>query len=460
MPKVKKLSVSFWKVGALLVFFAVGLLLARVSQDSLPWAGHQPIDVSSFSDVNPLAPERPESWKRLVKKEQEDIKKCITGEDSLEMLYCFQKKLKTLAKNHGARFALDVIQPVAQENPEIFRYNHEFAHYAGDGAMEYEGYLDGNENTTSYTDLDKFTKQEIELVNVIGKALVDCDGWGAFGCYHGVIEVGLARLRPEDRTRVVKKACLENPLIQKHRAFINQCLHWFGHGMAIFTDQPLMETLSICEGLNPNFNSDDVQLCVSGVFHSGAQPGETDDEYLHNLSRVYSPDDVYYPCYDMPLKYKRQCFSQVPGRTGPDVAQQFKNCDGIPEKDPVRRLNYIHWCYNSAGNNALVLAEFSAERAVKNCRNFSRPEYLKYCYEGAVRYAILRDPLLNNSVPFEICRMAEPHTKELCYTGLGAANWENYFSQAVLQEYCQTVPTKFYQNCMMLDTPDDFGVLL
>ncbi len=403
---------------------------------------------SNWEEINPLARERSQleimtqtywNWK---------LESCMEIKDEIEKTYCLNDLIIKMTKINGVRLALDVVQPLAQKYPDPFlTKSHELAHVIGDYALDHNYKV-----TESNQDEDGFTPAELKLIAKIGKALVDCDGWGAFGCYHGVIEVGLARLKPEDRTRVIRKACMENDLIQQHRAYVNQCLHWFGHGMAIFTDQPLAETLKVCEELNlESFASDDVQLCVSGVFHAGAVPGEVDDEYDHYIARVYSPDDPFYPCQEVEEKYKGQCYSQLVGRSGADLKVQFKNCDNIPESDPIAKDNYVRRCYNSGANGLLVKAKFDVKETIELCRDHSTPSYLPYCYGGAIRYSILRDPLLNNAFPFEMCASIEDAHMENCYRSLGAANYENYFDDQILTDYCRRVPEGYKAACLSKD---------
>jgi hypothetical protein len=221
--------------------------------------------------------------------------------------------------------------------------------------------------------------------------------------------------------------------------------------MAIFTDQPLEETLAICDGLNTTWESDEVQLCISGVFHAGAQPGEVDKQYEHFLSRVYSSQDVYYPCRTVEKKFKGQCFSQVPGRFGPSVKGQFQSCSDIPESNQVLKTDYVKRCYDSAANNVIVEANYDPAVSVKKCREYSsKPDYVKFCYGGVVRYSILRNPLLNNRYPFEICKLAETENKSYCYRALGAANNENYFDKNILKEFCAGLEEQDYLNYCLL----------
>lgn len=401
---------------------------------------------------NPLSSDNSPAYRRQIEKYQNQAKKCL-NDNHTESEQCVNKYLRDLSATKGARIALDVIQPLAEEHPFLLSYSHDLSHTIGDFAVKYFESTDPEGQIVKST--EGFTDEEIKLIDSLGKALVDCDGWGAFGCYHGVIEVGLGKLPAKDRTRVVQKACMENPAIQSKQYFINQCLHWFGHGMAIFTDQPLSETLRVCDSLSKDFGSDEVQLCLSGTFHAGSVPGTSDVDYLSNVLRVYNKDDVYFPCLEVPEKFKGQCFSHIPGRTGSqDTKVVFSNCENLPEADPKKKRNYIHRCYDSGANLLLVNANHDAKVVVESCQRDSKPEYRKYCYAGAVRYSILRDPLLTNPVPFEICRLAEVENKSSCYIALGAANNENYFDAQILIEFCKKGEPEYFEDCLKKDIPD------
>lgn len=428
---------------AIIIVFLIGVMTGIMGIQPLLYA--EQIDDSN----NPLASGKVSLYQTVVLKYWNyKIENCLTDQDKDKLMGCLNDNIKTMTEQKGVRFALDVVEPLAQKYPKpLLTLSHEFAHLIGDYALDHDYRVE----KASHEE-DGFTPGELELIARIGKALVDCDGWGAFGCYHGVIEVGLSRLRPEDRTRVIRKACTENELIQQHRAYVNQCLHWFGHGMAVFTDQPLSETLRICDELNPeSFPSDDVQLCISGVFHAGAVPGEVDEEYNHYISRVYSPTDPFYPCQEVENKYKGQCYSQLVGRSGEDFEVQFQNCNTIPESNPEARSNYIKRCYNSGANNLLVHATFDVDTTIRLCQEHSLPEYLGDCYGGTIRYSILRDPLLNNPFPFELCGKIEVEHKPMCYRSLGAANYENYFDEQLLNDYCNRVESKYREDCMSKD---------
>ena len=368
---------------------------------------------------------------------------CLEFENNKE-LQCLNGVLQRISELEGIKIALAIIEPIVAQNSYMLNWTHPLAHTIGDYGFKY------------------YKNQGVSFEGSIGRALVNCNGFGAFGCYHGVIEVGLSYLPIEDRTQVIRKSCIEDPLIKEEQYFVNQCLHWFGHGMAIFTDQNIHETLSVCEGLNPIFMSDEVQLCLSGVFHAGASPGDVDDSLLNHISNVFDPDDPYYPCQGIAEKFKGHCYSHVPGRVGSsDSNVTFGACHGIPEPDPVKKRDYIRRCYDSAANLLMTMAvnagkdhDSRIQKIVSDCRAYTDPEFRRYCYGGAVRYWVLFEPNIENTKPFDVCKSVEEEAKPICYGSIGFGNNENYYSREKLEQYCSNAEEEYVQYCLNKYTND------
>lgn len=222
--------------------------------------------------------------------------------------------------------------------------------------------------------------------------------------------------------------------------------------MAIFTDQTLAQSLAVCEGLDSNFDSENVQLCISGIFHSATFPRDFTGDYGQNLSRVYKADDVYYPCKDLPERFRRQCYNDVPGRSHTrELSVIFANCLAIPENDPTKKTEYIRGCYDAASNYLSTQVDLTAEAVVKACRTYADPEFLGYCYAGALRYWFLRSPVVTNTEPARICTLSEREHKPLCYTALGAVIHESYYKDDILKDFCTTLADPVYYNeCVTL----------
>lgn len=363
---------------------------------------------------------------------------CVTHTSGRELFSCINAVMRKVSGRYGARLALDIIEEVSQKYPTLQGWGHDLSHTIGDNAL-YAG-------TGLHS--GRAIKDESVLITQIGKTIIACDGWGSFGCYHGVIEIGMSHIAPGDRARVVRKACLENPLVTSRLYYVNQCMHWFGHGMAIFTDQTLEQTLHMCEGVSPSFGDDPVQLCLSGVFHAGAMPGTTDPTMLQNVSRLFDPADVYFPCAAVEERFRGHCYSHIPGRskTG-DVSVMMHNCDNIPERDFTKKDMYVRGCYESIGNNLLINGKYTAQGVSDQCLQSSMPRYYGYCFGGAARYAGLRDPLLNNTIPFDICASAPDSAKATCFALVGFANFENYKSFDILKSYCSRVEPRYRNAC-------------
>jgi hypothetical protein len=362
---------------------------------------------------------------------------------------CLDAVLRRVAKTEGIRAALDIIEPLSQENRFILEWSHPLAHSIGGVGLSYYA------NRAAGRLWRASPAAGVE--ERIGRALVSCDGYGAFGCYHGVIETGLSLMPPKDRPSVIRRACLKNALIQENQYFVNQFLHWFGHGLAIFTDNTLPETLTACENLSREFLSDEVQLCLSGVFHAGAVPGDSDKSLLHNVSRVRRDGDPYYPCQEIEERFRGHCFSHAAGRTlSDDAALNFQVCDGIPEPEALKKTDYVKRCYDSVANTVLAHAleppgltrGQRIEKIINDCRAYASDAHRRFCYGGAARYWVLRDPSLANADPFELCRLIEEDAKQACYGSIGFGNNENYYSSDKLKTYCERSEPKYVSSCI------------
>lgn len=456
-----KVRLSLKKNGILLLFLTF-LIVGFISSSQLSLLSDlkQEARTGDFGAVdlfnlgiNPWAQERPPEYKQKIAELSSSLSDlCMEGRGEDEAVRCLFKELQGLAEKNGARLGLDVVVALAEDHAYLNNHSHDLSHVVGFGALRYNYPI-----TETTENIDGLTAVEVNLIDRMGRALVDCYSWGVMGCMHGVIEAGLGGVPADRRTQAARRACLANPFVQSNQVFVNHCLHWLGHGMAIFTNQGLLETLKICESLDPDFSSENVQLCLSGVFHAGVSPGRTDEEdwYLHNIQKVYNKDDIYYPCRDIPEKFATACYAALPGRVGGyGLEKLYEACHNIPEPNKEKKDEYLKVCYDTVSNILLYTVEHKADNIIETCRQYSDKEYLKYCYAGAVRYLILRTPLKNNNTPYEICEKIEADAKSACYKSLGAVVNETYYNEQILKEYCDKVKESEYRkDCLSRGTP-------
>lgn len=388
----------------------------------------------------PLTPPTHTVDAEKILKDNPQVAECLDKKDGKEE-ECVNNFLKIYSEQKGGRPALDLIEAASQKYPELLAWSHPFAHTIGQHSLIF---------------YEQF--KNIPLESKIGRALVECDGFGAFGCYHGVVEIGLTKLPMAERSKVMRKACLEDPLITQKAYFVNQCSHWFGHAVAIFTNNTLLEALAMCDGLDSKWHADIVQLCLSGVFHAGLAPGgELIEDKTVNIKNVFREDDPYYPCLDIPEKYRSHCYSHAYGRTrNSDMAVQLQICNNIPESNSEKKKLYSGVCYDSVGNSVIEKSNFDPQTVVDNCRKYSNPDLRQYCYGGAARYWVLRNPLLENTKPLEVCSKAEKDAKPVCYARAGFGNYENFYSQETLKKFCDMGEEPYRQYCMSRSAPQDF----
>lgn len=374
-----------------------------------------------------------------VLKDNPKIVDCVK-EETIHQEECVNDYLKKIAQEKGNRPALDIIEALVQKYTQLLVWSHPFAHTIGQYSVKY---------------YDQF--KDLQISSKIGRALVECDGFGSFGCYHGVIEVSLGKIPIEERAVIVRKACVEDPLITQKPYYQQQCAHWFGHAVAIFSNETLMQALSMCEGLDPNWGHGVVQLCLSGVFHAGLAPGELSEDETVNIDNVFKEGDPYYPCLDIPERFRGHCYSHAYGRArSADIGVQLKTCDNIPETDPKKKKIYAGGCYDSVGNNVIEMSNFDPQKAVNTCKQYASPNLRMYCYGGASRYWVLRNPLLENTKPLELCSKAEEENKPHCYGRAGFGNYENFASQEILNQFCNNAESEYQEYCKRRTSPDDF----
>jgi hypothetical protein len=425
-----------------LAFFWIGVIAAGVLIGAYPYVRTAVNTLSNKSRMASAIPDRPTTALSAgeVLKKNPAVVGCLESEKQ-QQEKCVNEYLKATSAAKGPRPALDVIEALSQKYPQLLAWAHPFAHTIGDNAVRY------------------YQKLKLPLEAQIGRGIVECDGYGSFGCYHGIIEVTTHDIPIQDRARVLRKACFDDPAIASKPYFIQQCAHWFGHSMVMFTDAPLLEVLKMCQGVDPDWGHGGVQLCLSGTFHAGLAPGEAenDDILKRNIVKVFKPGDPYYPCLDIPERFRGHCYSHAYGRAmSMDIGTQLETCDKIPEADPVKKRVYVGGCYDSVGNNVIEASNFEPARVAQSCQKHTSQEYRQFCYGGAARYWVLRNPILENTKPLEMCSLAEDWAKPTCYARAGFGNYENFASHEILADFCSRAEPAYRETCIKRTAPGDF----
>lgn len=421
------------------LFFVLGLV------GTFWWKSTQLPDsyrlVSMTREFNPWSSYRPPAYQNAITKIADTGLYCLQDTSSqANWVPCMYDFLDEISAKYGARVGLDVAVRLAELDPRVNHSAHDLAHIVGNGSLKFDYQV--SEQEYSGTNL---------VIQRMGRALADCHSWGVMGCMHGVIEAGFLNIPDDQRTSAVMTACLDNPSIQGNQVFVNHCLHWLGHGIVIYTSDTLEQILATCESLDPDFRSNEVQLCLSGVFHAGSDLGNFEELYKDNIYKVFSETDPLYPCMDIPERFRESCFGAMPGRLEGKLQAISETCPLISDSNASAEARYKASCYSTMGNVVLDHELRLPAGVVALCDTYADPEYVQHCYAGAARYWFLRMPELENRLPIELCEQVGEQHKKVCYRALGFVVWETAYNEAHVEQYCGSIDEKeYYLVCQSL----------
>jgi hypothetical protein len=422
-PKFSSLIQGF----TVLLFFVLGLVGA------IWWQSKQLPDsdklVHMTREFNPWSTYRPPAYKKAINRIADTGIYCLQdGVGQQNWVPCLYNFLDEISAKYGARVGLDVAVRLAEIDPRLNHNSHDLAHIVGNGALKFD-YQVSEEDFTGIN----------LVIQRMGRALADCHSWGVMGCMHGVIEAGFLDIPDNQRTNAVMAACLDNPSIQGNQVFVNHCLHWLGHGIVIYTSDTLEQILATCESLDPNFQSNEVQLCLSGVFHAGSDLGNFEELYKDNIYKVFSESDPLYPCMEIPERFRQACFGAMPGRLEGQLQAISDTCALISDRDASAEARYKEACYTTMGNVVLNHELKSPAGVAALCDQYSDSEYVQFCYAGAARYWFLRMPEFENRLPIELCTEVAVQHKNVCYRALGFVVWETAYNKDHVDVYCESI---------------------
>jgi hypothetical protein len=203
------------------------------------------------------------------------IKSCMGRKDGAE---CLDNLFREALRTNSTLDALQLIQRLEKDDPEIRRDCHPIVHAIGRETYRIKGNIH-----------DSFSA---------------CDQTCHSGCYHGSVERFLrgekiyAEINKHPSTTELKQkaaiAC--DPKIAPRFRF--QCLHGLGHALLFFSAYKLAPSLEICDVMGEEWSR---ASCYGGVFMENVFNATPE-------SRDLSPTDYHYPCNKLDKKYRDECY--------------------------------------------------------------------------------------------------------------------------------------------------------
>ena len=278
------------------------------------------------------------------------IKDCLKEARSAE---CLDNLFGEALKSHTTAEALQLIQGLEAQDPELRRDCHPVVHAIG--------------------------RETFRLKGNIHDSFSACNQTCHSGCYHGSVERFLrgdevysqTDKHPSQAELKQKAAVACDPNTPMRLRF--QCLHGLGHALMFFSRYDLGQSLGACDALPDDWSRNS---CYGGVFMENVSNST-------NEKKNFSPTEYHVPCNRMDSKYRRECYMMQTSRMsemGLSTQRLFDECDKAGE--------YREACTQSVGRDLSNRARVGQPGfAAQECE-MAREEIRRACVRGIV-YALV-----------------------------------------------------------------------
>lgn len=261
---------------------------------------------------------------------------------------CFQQRYQDMVQDFGVKAAFTDLKDEYGENEFVKGQCHQMTHVIGRAAVGLYDDLSG-----AYGQGDNFC-------------------WS--GYYHGAMEAIVAKIGPDKILDEASTICADLAESQYKSFYHYNCVHGLGHGFMGILDNDLFESLETCDTLTGEW---DANSCYGGVFMENVMASYNPN----NTSKYLKADQPLYPCTDVEIKYKTECYkmqtSYALQTQNYDFAKVFDLCGGIED-------DYRTTCYQSLGRDASGQSVSDVTKTRETCMLGEDYEARSNCVEGAV----------------------------------------------------------------------------
>lgn len=338
------------------------------------------------------------------------------GKRPAERASCYQQGLERVLTERGTEQALTALEQLAQQDAEVLRDGHVYAHHLGRASFSHYG-----EAATAFSHCrDTF--------------------WS--GCYHGVLE-GYLSSRTQVAAQDIATLCRDSIDASQSTFIKYQCVHGLGHGLTMYFDHDIFKALSFCDALPTDW---DRESCYGGVFMENIIAFQNPSQHGHHGQQgthknFLNPQDPFYPCNAVEGKYQRACYMMQTSAILTFFDQNFDKAFQVCDKAPTA---FIPTCYQSLGRDISGATLRDGEHTMRLCR-LGAPQYRQYCVVGAVK-----DFILTSADPqrgFAFCRALDAAYKHDCYAAVGEILISLYPDHAVRGQACTNAEEEYQAVC-------------
>ena len=293
---------------------------------------------------------------------------------------CHEERYEKLVRDSGVEAAFAELKGEYRENGFVKSNCHQMTHVIGRAAAELYGDVPG-----TYARGDTFC-------------------WS--GYYHGAMEAVVAKIGPE---RVMAEAggiCAELGGNERYSFYHYNCAHGLGHGFMSLKANDLFDSLGACDTLPDAWEAD---ACYGGVFMENVAAGRDDPQ--NPASEYLDPDRPLYPCTDVAVRHKDQCYgmqtSYALRARGNDFVKVFDLCATV--EDAFRPT-----CYQSLGRDASGRSDNDAAKIEAACMIGAGFEARSNCVIGAARTFV--SYYSDDEEAKALCLSVKPKLQPACLT--------------------------------------------
>jgi hypothetical protein len=273
-----------------------------------------------------------------------------------------------VARDRGARAAMDSLQVIAARDSLIARRGHQLAHSVG----RFVSRRGGNDPAL----------------------LASCRPLFMAGCYHGVIEAYMASL-PEVDPAGAAALCMDLETRDRPVIEVRECAHGLGHGLLTRLAYSFDASLAVCDELSTAVLREE---CYDGVFMQNLVRGEglptgggmgeghdhagMDHGSMAESSETarFRADDLAYPCNQVAEVYQPACWSYQTVAIGTLLQDwgepALRACATAPEHARAR-------CHAGYGKQSMSWLGRDPSTLIDSCGR--APEsYVDDCIDGVV----------------------------------------------------------------------------
>ncbi len=336
---------------------------------------------------------------------------------------CWNPFLKDILVASGSVVAFYVLEELMAIESEANEHSHAIAHDLGRFAYQAYGY-------------------DITLT------LAECSYDVFQGCLHGALQFFFDDVAAQGGE--LDQATMRSTCAGSQTDFeIYACLHGVGHGVMLYTNYKLHESLDLCALLEGWYAQ---ESCYGGVYMenvvgyadslSPTAAGGHHGHGGHDEPPTFwvDPDVPEYPCNVVDDRYGDACWrmqtSLILRFNGGDFRATSEVCE---EKAGKFRLA----CFNSVGRDAAPYTNRDPLRMSQHC-SYGDAAAQRSCVEGFSAGEVLQnnDP----DAGFVLCGKLPVQHKDACYTEVGQQAGRMW-SDAQTAEFCATAPGDYEASC-------------